>query len=39
MGYYLNFGGIRNYCKSISSPMADIIREILPEVKQKGDGS
>lgn len=36
MGYYLNFGGIRNNCKSISSPMADIIREVLPEVEQKG---
>jgi hypothetical protein len=35
-GYYLNFGGIRNNCKSISSPMANIIREVLPEVEQRG---
>ncbi len=36
MGYYLNFGDIENNCKSISSPMAGIIREVLPEVEQKG---
>lgn len=36
MGSYLNFGGIENNCKSISYPMANIIRDVLPEVEQNG---